>query len=63
MAQRYTHPLSLKRMEKGECPECGAKPDMHDDNPYFWLRASECSLLPHGVEERIQQYLDDKESE
>ena len=59
MTQRYTHRVARERMACNLCPECGMPVYAHEgiDAP-FWTRAH-CSLLPHGVEERIAQYRSD----
>lgn len=60
-AQRYTHPQALAYMAQGLCPECGAKPEEHNGDPRFWMRpGGACDLLPHGVEDRINQFLADR---
>lgn len=61
MAQRYHHPEQHNRMRHGNCPECGQPPAAHLDDPRFWIPRS-CDLMTHGVTERIDQYLADKEA-
>jgi hypothetical protein len=54
-AQTYRHPRAIERMRLGLCPECGGSPESHTDDVRFWIpRSHGCSLLPHGVTERIQ---------
>lgn len=60
-AQTYTAPVAIERMRAGNCPECGSTPESHTDDVHFWIpRSHDCSLLPHGVVERIdyQRQLD-----
>lgn len=64
MAQRYHNPRAHERMAQGLCPECGEKAEQHDSSPNFWERPlSGCLLLPQGVRDRIQQYLEDTKKE
>ena len=59
MAQRYTSQIAQGRMAAGNCPECGEKPAQHLSDSRFWIPRN-CSLLPHGVTERIGQYRADR---
>lgn len=56
MAERYTHPISVKWMDQGLCPECGKLAESHSDSALFRLRPQMCSLVPRDVEDRIEQY-------
>jgi hypothetical protein len=54
-AQTYTSPAAVARMRDGSCPECGGTPESHTNSVAFWIpRGNNCSLLPHGVTERIE---------
>ena len=56
-AQRYTHPVPLRRLHEGTCPECGNLEEDHDPPVEFWKRMpGTCNLLPIGVRERIAQF-------
>ena len=59
MAQRYHDDMSHWRMDNGNCPECGEKPAQHLSDSRFWIPRN-CSLLPQGVTERIEQYKADR---
>lgn len=60
MAQRYRPGVAHDRMAIGACPECGAAPEMHGNDPRFWAASNQsCDLREDGVRERIQQYEDD----
>lgn len=59
MAQRYTHPTALERMDSGLCPECGEAEEQHLNDPRFWM-PRRCDLLPRGVRERIEQRRSDR---
>lgn len=64
MAQRYTHPLAIERMRANTCPECGGTAESHTNSVAFWIpRGNDCSLLPDGVADRIQQRRADDEEE
>lgn len=56
-AQRYTDPTALARMAKGNCPECGSRPDEHSG----W-GGPICSLTDNGVATRIAQFEMDREA-
>jgi hypothetical protein len=56
MAQRYTSLTAQSRMADGTCPECGRPAEAHSSETRFWVRFDDCSLLPHGVTERITQF-------
>jgi hypothetical protein len=53
--QRYTHPLALERMSRGECPECGNGIEYHSG----WGGPA-CTLTDNGVALRIHQYEQDR---
>lgn len=59
--QRYSSPLAHQRMSDGTCPECGHRAEAHSDDPRFWIPrgVTGCSLLTHGVTDRIAAYLAD----
>ena len=61
-AQRYTSPVARERMAAGTCPECGESAEAHSGDPRFWIPRA-CSLLPHGVTERIAQYQADQDGQ
>lgn len=65
MAQRYTQPAAQERMEHGLCPECGTLPEAHySGTPEIWgMLVASCNLRADGVEDRINQYHEDKEAE
>ena len=63
--QRYRSGIAHERMEQGLCPECGKPAAEHSSRVEFWLRPgafTSCDLLPHGVEERIAQYVEDRDA-
>lgn len=57
-AQRYTDPVARGRMVRGLCPECGEEVGKHVDDSRFWIPRV-CTLLPRGVEERLEQFIAD----
>lgn len=57
MAQRYSDPLALARMDDGRCPECGGAPREHDGAGGNWG----CTLTDNGVAQRIAQFQKDEE--
>lgn len=60
MAPRYTAPIAHERMAAGTCAECGMPASAHLNDNRFWI-ARDCDLMPRGVTERIEQYLQDAE--
>lgn len=61
MAQRYHSEIARERMAAGKCPECGQPAEAHSPDNRFWIpRPFDCSLLPVGVTERIEQYRADE---
>jgi hypothetical protein len=51
-AQTYQGDRALTNMRAGLCPECGELAEQHS-GPFQLRPGARCSLLPHGVTERI----------
>lgn len=53
--QRYTDKRARERMAKGQCPECGQWPHLHDG----WGGPG-CSLTDNGVAVRLAVYAEEE---
>lgn len=61
MGQRYPAGVAHLRMQDGKCPECGGLPSIHAVRGNMWDPWMQtCNLLRRGVEERIEQYEQDR---
>ena len=61
-AQRYTQPVARERMSRNLCPECGESAEAHSRIATISAMFAPCSLLAHGVADRIEQYRTDEEA-
>lgn len=56
--QRYTGPVAVERLSRGDCPECGHTTGAHDGAG----GPNGCTLTDTGVAGRVRQYRLDKEA-
>lgn len=52
MAQAYTDPIAIERMQSGLCPECGTPASDHNGRG----GPKGCSLTDNGVAQRIYNF-------